>query len=145
MTVVDDYAHHPTEIAALLDAARRRYPQSSTSKASSSRTCSARVFPALEFAQVLAKADDVIVTGIFPRARRGRISLNDPATIVTRRLLEHELAKDLGTVASKTAHTAAQMMVMRAHHGDAVFTVGAGDITQMTRSSRIRGRPTEQD
>ena len=28
VTVVDDYAHHPTEISALLDAARRRYPQS---------------------------------------------------------------------------------------------------------------------
>ena len=27
--------------------------------------------------------------------------------------------------------TAAQMMVMRAHHGDVIFTVGAGDITQM--------------
>ena len=25
VTVVDDYAHHPTEISALLDAARRRY------------------------------------------------------------------------------------------------------------------------
>ena len=28
-------------------------------------------------------------------------------------------------------HTAAQMMTMRAHHGDVIFTVGAGDITQM--------------
>ena len=28
VTVVDDYAHHPTEISALLDAARRKYPQS---------------------------------------------------------------------------------------------------------------------
>ena len=28
VTVVDDYAHHPTEISALLDAARRRYPRS---------------------------------------------------------------------------------------------------------------------
>ena len=26
---------------------------------------------------------------------------------------------------------AAQMMVMRAHHGDVIFTVGAGDITDM--------------
>ena len=24
-----------------------------------------------------------------------------------------------------------RMMVMRAHHGDVIFTVGAGDITQM--------------
>jgi UDP-N-acetylmuramate--alanine ligase len=28
-------------------------------------------------------------------------------------------------------HTAAQMIVMRAHHDDVIFTVGAGDITDM--------------
>ena len=39
VTVVDDYAHHPTEIAALLDAARRRYPQS-TIRVISSLICS---------------------------------------------------------------------------------------------------------
>ena len=44
--------------------------------------------------------------------------------------LEHEPAKDW-IRGVEDMHTAAQMMVMRAHHGDVIFTVGAGDITQM--------------
>lgn len=54
-----------------------------------------------------------------------------PATIVDEALkLEHEPAKDW-IRGVEDMHTAAQMMVMRAHHGDVIFTVGAGDITQM--------------
>ena len=85
-----------------------------------------------EFAQALAKADDVIVTGIFP-AREKQEDFPDvtPAAIVDEALkLEHEPAKDW-IRGVEDMHTAAQMMVMRAHHGDVIFTVGAGDITQM--------------
>ena len=132
VTVVDDYAHHPTEIAALLDAARRRYPQSKIRVIFQPHLFSRTRFFSSEFAQALAKADDVIVTGIFP-AREKQEDFPDvtPATIVDEALkLEHEPAKDwIRGVAAM--HTAAQMMVLRAHHGDVIFTVGAGDITQM--------------
>ena len=132
VTVVDDYAHHPTEIAALLDAARRRYPQSKIRVIFQPHLFSRTRFFSSEFAQALAKADDVIVTGIFP-AREKQEDFPDvtPATIVDEALkLEHEPAK--GWIRGvEDMHTAAQMMVMRAHHGDVIFTVGAGDITQM--------------
>ena len=132
VTIVDDYAHHPTEIAALLDAARRRYPQSKIRVIFQPHLFSRTRFFSSEFAQVLAKADDVIVTGIFP-AREKQEDFPDvtPATIVDEALkLEHEPAKDW-IRGVEDMHTAAQMMVMRAHHGDVIFTVGAGDITQM--------------
>lgn len=132
VTVVDDYAHHPTEIAALLDAARRRYPQSKIRVIFQPHLFSRTRFFSSEFAQALAKADDVIVTGIFP-AREKQEDFPDvtPATIVDEALkLEHEPAKDW-IRGVEDMHTAAQMMVMRAHHGDVIFTVGAGDITQM--------------
>ena len=132
VTVVDDYAHHPTEIAALLDAARRRYPQSKIRVIFQPHLFSRTRFFSSEFAQALAKADDVIVTGIFP-AREKQEDFPDvtPATIVDEALkLEHEPAKDW-ICGVEDMHTAAQMMVMRAHHGDVIFTVGAGDITQM--------------
>ena len=132
VTVVDDYAHHPTEIAALLDAARRRYPQSKIRVIFQPHLFSRTRFFSSEFAQALAKADDVIVTGIFP-AREKQEDFPDvtPATIVDEALkLEHEPAKDW-VRGVEDMHTAAQMMVMRAHHGDVIFTVGAGDITQM--------------
>lgn len=132
VTVVDDYAHHPTEIAALLDAARRRYPQSKIRVIFQPHLFSRTRFFSSEFAQALAKADDVIVTGIFP-AREKQEDFPDvtPATIVDEALkLEHEPAKNW-VRGVEDMHTAAQMMVMRAHHGDVIFTVGAGDITQM--------------
>lgn len=132
VTVVDDYAHHPTEIAALLDAARRRYPQSKIRVIFQPHLFSRTRFFSSEFAQALAKTDDVIVTGIFP-AREKQEDFPDvtPATIVDEALkLEHEPAKDW-IRGVEDMHTAAQMMVMRAHHGDVIFTVGAGDITQM--------------
>lgn len=74
MTVVDDYAHHPTEIAALLDAARRRYPQSKIRVIFQPHLFSRTRFFSSEFAQALAKTDDVIVTGIFPAREKQEVS-----------------------------------------------------------------------
>lgn len=66
VTVVDDYAHHPTEIAALLDAARRRYPDSTIRVIFQPHLFSRTKFFAHQFAKSLAKADDVIITGHLP-------------------------------------------------------------------------------
>ena len=132
VTVVDDYAHHPTEIAALLDAARRRYPQSVLHVVFQPHLFSRTMFFAHEFAQALAKADDVIVTGIFPaREKQEDFPTVSPSTIVDEALkLAHQPADDW-IRGVDDMRTAAQMMAMRAHHGDVIFTVGAGDITQM--------------
>ncbi|MFR2313549.1 MAG: glutamate ligase domain-containing protein [Bifidobacterium sp.] len=87
VTVVDDYAHHPTEISALLDAARRRYPQSVIRVIFQPHLFSRTMFFASEFAEALAKADDVIVTGIFPHVKNGRtIRRLAPPPLWTRRL-----------------------------------------------------------
>ena len=90
------------------------------------------MFFAREFAEALAKADDVIVTGIFPaREKQEDFPTVNPDTIVNEAVkLEHEPADDW-IRGVDDMRTAAQMMVMRAHHGDVIFTVGAGDITQM--------------
>ena len=132
VTLVDDYAHHPTEIAALLDAARRRYPQAGIRVIFQPHLFSRTKFFARQFAEALAKADDVIVTGIFP-AREKQEDFPDvtPATIVDEaKKLAHNPSDDW-IRGVEDMQTAAQMMVMRAHHGDVIFTVGAGDITRM--------------
>lgn len=132
VTVVDDYAHHPTEIAALLDAARRRYPDSAIRVIFQPHLFSRTKFFAHQFAESLAKADDVIITGIFP-AREKQTDFPDisPSTIV-------DAAEGLKDASAGTwiqpvedMCLAAKMMAMRAHHGDVIFTVGAGDITDM--------------
>ncbi|MEE1296835.1 MAG: UDP-N-acetylmuramate--L-alanine ligase [Bifidobacterium sp.] len=128
ITVVDDYAHHPTEIGALLDAARRRYPQAKLRVLFQPHLFSRTKFFAPEFAGALAKADDVIVTGIFP-AREKQAAFPDvtPSTIVEALPADADTAME----AVEDMATAAQMMAMRAEPGDVVLTVGAGDITRM--------------
>nr|WP_217624854.1 UDP-N-acetylmuramate--L-alanine ligase [Bifidobacterium miconisargentati] len=132
VTVVDDYAHHPTEIAALLDAARRRYPESVIRVIFQPHLFSRTRFFAREFAEALAKADDVIVTGIFP-AREKQEDFPDvgPQTIVDAAAGLKDASAGTWIQAVGDMCLAAKMMAMRAHHGDVVFTVGAGDITDM--------------
>ena len=128
VTVVDDYAHHPTEISALMDAARRRYPKGAVRVLFQPHLFSRTEIFAREFAEALAKADDVIVTGIFPaRERQADFPQVGPRTIADR--APEEARGRFRCV--DDMHVAAQMMAMRAHHGDVVFTVGAGDVTAM--------------
>jgi UDP-N-acetylmuramate--alanine ligase len=132
VTVIDDYAHHPTEIAALLDAARRRYPASTIRVLFQPHLFSRTKYFAQGFAQALAKADDVIVTGIYPaRERQEDFPDTTPSTIVEEAANIVHTPQRQWIRAIEDMDTAAQMLVMRAHHGDVIFTVGAGDITTM--------------
>ena len=135
VTVVDDYAHHPTEISALLDAARRRYPRSVIRVLFQPHLFSRTRTFAHEFAEALSKADDVIVTGIFP-ARELQRDFPDVSamTIVdAAQDVPHASAQGDGTWISAVddMQVAAQMLAMRCRPTDVVFTVGAGDITAM--------------
>lgn len=141
VTVVDDYAHHPTEIAALLAAARRRYPAARLRVLFQPHLFSRTQVFAFQFAQALSAADDVIVTGIFPaRERQEDFPGVDAGTIVRAAdgLKESGAASEGNSEDSDEwihavgdMETAARMMAMRAHRGDVVMTVGAGDITAM--------------
>ena len=149
VTVVEDYAHHPTEIMALLTAARRRYPASTIHVIFQPHLFSRTQFFAQQFAQALALADDVLVTGIFPaRERQQDFPGIGPDSIVeAARSVRHDDAAhgaddaDSANGANRDHHQwihavddmqlATSMMAMRAHHGDVVFIVGAGDISSM--------------
>ena len=113
VTVVDDYAHHPTEISALLDAARRKYPQSAIRVIFQPHLFSRTKFFAEAFAEALAKADDVIVTGISPHVKSRRIIRRSARTPLWMRLssLTTRLPR-IGSVEWKTC-------TLRADDGDA--------------------------
>ena len=131
VTVVDDYAHHPTEIAALLDAARRRYPHATLRVLFQPHLFSRTRFFADEFARALAKADDVIVTGVFPaRERQQDFPDVGPQMIVDAARADPARAGTARIEAVADMHEAAQMLALRAHRGDVLFSVGAGDITE---------------
>lgn len=89
-------------------------------------------FFAHQFAESLAKADDVIITGIFP-AREKQADFPDisPSTIVDAAAGLKDASAGTWIQPVEDMCLAAKMMAMRAHHGDVIFTVGAGDITDM--------------
>lgn len=130
VTVVDDYAHHPTEIAALLRAARRRYPSAQLRVLFQPHLFSRTRSFADQFAQALALADDVIVTGIFP----AREKQEDFADIHASTIVDAARAQGLSTPmeAVEDMREAALRLVARASAGDVLLTVGAGSITAMT-------------
>lgn len=119
--VVDDYAHHPTEVAALLRAAR---PVAGTGRVLVlfqphlySRTATF----AAAFAEALGLADEVVVTDVYA-AREDPVPGVDGALIADR--------MDRGRfVADRRA--AARAIGAAARPGDLVLTVGAGDVTEL--------------
>jgi UDP-N-acetylmuramate--alanine ligase len=121
--VVDDYAHHPTEIRATLDAARAVFPGRRLVCAFQPHLFSRTRDFAPEFGRALARADAVLLTEIYP-AREAPIPGVSAALIegalqeLGRRPLwrgpREDLVQALGTVLQE---------------GDVVLTLGAGDIT----------------
>lgn len=129
VTVVDDYAHHPTEISALLDAARRRYPQQCIHVLFQPHLFSRTKFFADEFAAALGKADDVVVTGIFPAREKQEDYPDVNASTIVSCAPAEATAQIFEAV--DDMDEAARIITARAQAGDVIFTVGAGDVTRM--------------
>ncbi|WP_179395165.1 UDP-N-acetylmuramate--L-alanine ligase [Lacticaseibacillus absianus] len=83
--IIDDYAHHPSEIKATLDAARQKYPDKQVVAVFQPHTFSRTIAYLDEFAATLSAADAVYVTPIFSSAREqsGSVSAEDLAAKVT--------------------------------------------------------------
>jgi UDP-N-acetylmuramate--alanine ligase len=137
--VIDDYAHHPTEIEALLHSART---VAGTARGGDARCDDSggrvlvlfqphlysrtRVF-ADRFAAALAAADEVVVTGIY-RAREDVDPAVGPHTI-TDLLPTTASGGTVRAIADRLA--AAHAIAAAARPGDVVLTVGAGDVTDL--------------
>ncbi len=69
VVVIDDYAHHPTEMKATLQAARQKFPDMKLVAIFQPHTYSRTKQFAAEFAEILRTADKAYVTPIFGSAR----------------------------------------------------------------------------
>jgi UDP-N-acetylmuramate--alanine ligase len=122
VTLIDDYAHHPTEVAATLSASAGLVP--------------GRVWAVFqphlysrterlqdEFGDALSAADVVVVTDVYG-------SREDPVPGVTGELVAEAVRRRGGEV-HYVAHKAdlARFLADRVSEGDLVLTMGAGDIT----------------
>lgn len=69
IVVIDDFAHHPTEIEATIDAARQKYPDREIVAVFQPHTFTRTIAFADEFAEVLDHADTVYLAQIYGSAR----------------------------------------------------------------------------
>ena len=123
VAVVDDYAHHPTEIGATLEAARQEYPGRRLVAVFQPHLFSRTRQLASEMGAELARADLVVVTEIYP-AREA------PIPGVTGRLVA-DGAEAVGAAVRwvPARRELAGRLAGMVEPGDVVLTLGAGDIT----------------
>lgn len=79
MTIVDDYAHHPAEIRATIDAARQKYPDKQVIAVFQPHTFTRTIALLDDFATALDQADQVYLCDIFGSAREknGNVKIED--------------------------------------------------------------------
>jgi UDP-N-acetylmuramate--alanine ligase len=122
--VIDDYAHHPTEIRATLAAARAAFPGHRVLAAFQPHLYSRTRDFANEFGQALAAADAVFLTEIYPARER-------PIEGVSSDLIERALRGAGGALAWRGDRPVlAEALASAVRQGDVVLTIGAGDITK---------------
>lgn len=82
MVLIDDYAHHPAEIRATLDAARQKYPKKKIVAIFQPHTFTRTIALLDDFAKALSLADHVFLCDIFSsvREKSGHIKIGDLAT-----------------------------------------------------------------
>ncbi|MEZ5415786.1 MAG: UDP-N-acetylmuramate--L-alanine ligase [Vicinamibacterales bacterium] len=125
VTVVDDYGHHPTEIAAVLAAARAAAPRRVVVAFQPHRySRTAQLLP--DFAAALAPADEVVLTDIYAASEPPipGVTVEALAEAVNRRRTQPaRVVKALDQVPAAIAELA--------RPGDLVITLGAGSIGQI--------------
>lgn len=132
VAVVDDYAHHPSEIAATLAAARERFPDATVRVLFQPHLFSRTRHLARELAAALAGADDVTVADVYPAREQ-------PIDGVSGKLIVEALS-DLGATPAwtPTVEEGAARLRRRARPGDVLLVMGAGDVDRAV-SLIVRG------
>ena len=124
VAIVDDYAHHPTEIAATLAAARGAFPGRRLVAAFQPHLFSRTRDFATEFGVALAAADALYLAEIYP-------SREQPIPGVTAGLVADAVAAAGGRLVWRgTRGQLAEALARDVREGDVVLTMGAGDITR---------------
>jgi UDP-N-acetylmuramate--alanine ligase len=127
-TLIDDYGHHPVEMAAVLAAARGAFPGQRLVLAfqphryTRTRDCFG------DFVRVLRQADAVWLTEVYPAGESPIAGADGQALL--------QALQAAGTPAGFTARVAdlPQALASQAKGGDVLITMGAGSIGQVPKA-----------
>ncbi len=124
VTIVDDYAHHPTEIAATL-AAAQKYPHKRLLLVFQPHTYSRTAAFLDDFARVLSQADLVVLTDIYAAREQNTYGIH--ALDLLHKLQEQ--GKECYYF--PTFEEIETFLRKKCMHGDLLITMGAGDIVNV--------------
>lgn len=123
-TIIDDYAHHPTEIQATLTAARN-YPHIKTWCVFQPHTYTRTKALLPEFAQALSLADHVVLADIYAARETDNLGISS-------RDLQQQIQK-LGTPCEyfPSFQEIEQFLLKNCTKGELLITMGAGDVVNI--------------
>lgn len=119
VTIIDDYAHHPTEIRATLAAARQRYPGRRLWAVWQPHTFSRTKLLLNEFAASFGDADRVVALDIYQSREQETLGIDTAAVVGA---MQHAHAVHIPERAEAAAY-----LLDRVRPSDVVLTLGAGD------------------
>lgn len=123
ITVIDDYAHHPTEIKATLAAARTRYPGRRIWAVWQPHTYSRTRALFHQFIRAFSDADEIIVTEIYP----SREPKQDFSSAEVVSAMPHHSARFIASLEEVT-----QYLLEHLRRNDVLLVLSAGDAEQIS-------------
>ena len=142
--VFDDYAHHPTEVRATLEAARTLRP-AAWWPASSLTSTRARGSSPARFGEALALADLVVVVDVYPARERAEDFPGVSGLLVAEQAADAAAGRPV--LWPPDAGRRARRLAAELGEGDALITLGAGDVDSWRELAAgephepARGRP----
>lgn len=121
--IIDDYAHHPSEIKATLTAAKERYPERRVWAVFQPHTYSRTKALLSDFAASFGDADQVVVTDIYPARESDDLGVNSQKLLAA---MNHQGVHYIGALSDVVV-----MLCQQLRDGDLLITLGAGDIYQV--------------
>jgi UDP-N-acetylmuramate--alanine ligase len=134
VTVVDDYAHHPTEIRATLEAARVRFLNRRVVVVWQPHTYSRVQALFDEFVHAFKDADEVIVSEIYA-AREAKQDFSAEKVV---KAMKHPSARFMGSLTDISSY-----LVSHLKPGDALLVLSAGDADQVSAEVLARLKENE--
>jgi UDP-N-acetylmuramate--alanine ligase len=135
--LVDDYAHHPTEVSATLQAARAGFPDRRLVALFQPHLYSRTQQFAAEFGQALMSADVVFVTDVYPSREAPLPGVNGALVADAVKQREHRHVHYIENKSELAAHVKPLLAP-----GDLLVTMGAGDIGRLGRALFEPGDPS---
>jgi UDP-N-acetylmuramate--alanine ligase len=128
--VIDDYAHHPTEVRAAIQAART-LGRSRVVAVFQPHLFSRTQLLAREFGAALALADEVVVLDIYPARERAEDFPGVSGLLIAEAAADAARGRPVGWAVDFAA--AEQLLRATLRAGDACLVLGAGNIDALGR------------